>query len=92
MKSLGVTSLFMLESEKLYGTDTLTDRGLSPIADNILMLRYARETGPLERTVTVVKTRGSGHVAGTFGFTIAPGGIRLEEVSSEGSRPATAEK
>jgi circadian clock protein KaiC len=77
LKSLGVTTLFTLESTAMYATDTLTDRGLSPIADNILLLRYAKVNGPLEHSITVVKTRGSAHAPGTFTFRIAAGGIQV---------------
>jgi circadian clock protein KaiC len=78
-KSRGVTSLLMLEADSLYSTETITDRGYSPVADNILMLRYARQPGELRPTLSVVKTRGSPHDRGTYYFAITQGGIRLGE-------------
>ena len=40
-KTLGVTSLLTLESGSLSSMESVTERALSPIADNLLMLRYA---------------------------------------------------
>ncbi|MBI4510855.1 MAG: AAA family ATPase [Deltaproteobacteria bacterium] len=87
-KSLGVTSLFTLESSSMYSTDTLTERGFSPITDNILMLRYQRLPGELRPTLAVVKTRGSSHDWGAYYFSIAKGGIRIGERASDDAASA----
>jgi circadian clock protein KaiC len=76
-KSLGVTSLLTLEAASLHSTDSVTGRGLSPIADNLIMLRYAKEENRLEPTLTVVKTRGSDHDYGSYSVTIGKGGMRV---------------
>jgi circadian clock protein KaiC len=76
-KSLGVTSLLTLEATSLHSTDTVTERGLSPIADNLLMLRYAREESRLGPTLNVVKTRGSDHDYGSYSITLGKGGMRV---------------
>jgi circadian clock protein KaiC len=78
-KALGVTTLLTLESADMYATETITDRRFSPVADNLIVLRYARrrEQDALEQTLTVVKTRGSAHDFGTHPFTIGKGGLRL---------------
>ena len=76
-KTLGVTSLLTLEAASLYPTQSVTDRALSPIADNLLMLRYAKVDNQLAPTLTVIKTRGSTHDRGTYGITIGKGGIRI---------------
>ena len=78
-KRRGVTSLFTLEAGSLYSTDTITERDYSPIADNILMLRYGHELDERRSTLAVVKTRGSPHDRGTYHFSIAKGGIRIGE-------------
>ena len=44
-KTLGVTSLLTLEAASLYSTERVTELGLSPIADNLLMLRYQEAEG-----------------------------------------------
>jgi len=78
-KAAEVTTLLMLEADSLYSTDTVTERGYSPVADNILLLRYAQTERGLTSTVSVVKTRGSAHDWNTYCFSIANGGIRIGE-------------
>jgi circadian clock protein KaiC len=77
-KLLGATSVLVLESESQYSPDFET-AGISAIADNLVMMRYARIKGRLEPRISVVKTRGSAHDLGTRRFTIEPDGIRIEE-------------
>lgn len=76
-KMLGVTSVITLESPSLSLNDMVTERNLSPIADNLLMLRYERTGGQMLPTLTVVKTRGSAHDRGTHPISIGQGGIRV---------------
>jgi circadian clock protein KaiC len=91
-KTLGITSILTLEASSLYATDHVTEMGLSPIADNLLMLRYAQREGRLAPMVTIVKTRGSDHDRGTHALQIAQGGVRVAErlsgavLSSKGGR------
>jgi circadian clock protein KaiC len=83
-KTLGVTTVLTLESPELYSLGSVTERALSPIADNLLMLRYARVENRLLPSLTVVKTRGSAHDRATHFFTIGEGGARIERSASEG--------
>jgi circadian clock protein KaiC len=76
-KALGVTTLLTLESSEMYSSDVLTDRRFSPIADNLIALRYARQAGELRPTLMVVKTRGSAHDFGTHDVIIGDGGVRI---------------
>jgi circadian clock protein KaiC len=78
-KALGVTSLLTLESPAMYSTDSVTDGGFSPVADNIILLRYAQVPGATRPTLAVVKTRGSMHDRATWYFDIAKGGVRITE-------------
>lgn len=88
-KSLGVTSLVTLEAMSLHSTDSVTERGLSPVADNLLMLRYAQEESRIEPRLTVVKTRGSAHDYGSYRITIGKGGLRVgSRVDGPASLPA----
>jgi circadian clock protein KaiC len=86
-KLLGVTSLFTLESTALVAADSVTDQGFSPVADNIILLRYAVRTGEFVPTLTVVKTRSSAHDRATYSVAITKGGMRigdrLEETPSK---------
>ena len=76
-KALDVTSLFTLEASSLYATEIVSERGLSPIADNLVMLRYREVDGEILSMLTVVKTRGSAHDHRTHALSIGAGGVRL---------------
>jgi circadian clock protein KaiC len=77
LRSLGVTSLFTVEARSLFVSETISERGLSPLADNILMLRYIQEAASLVPVLTVVKTRGSGHDRSSHRILIEQGGLKL---------------
>jgi len=53
---------------------------LSTIADAILVLDYAAKEHELERTMRVLKMRGSSHVTEARKLTILPGGLRVEPI------------
>lgn len=93
-KALGVTSLLTLESSSMFSAETVTERGFSPLTDNLLMLRYRQLPGELQPTLTVVKTRGSPHDRGTYEFTISHGGLiigaRID--AARGAQPLADER
>jgi circadian clock protein KaiC len=61
-KSNGVTALFTGEMSGLFGSElTLTGRGVSHIADAILLLRYTEIGGEIRRALAVLAARGSDH-------------------------------
>ncbi len=76
-KLLGITSVLTLEAPSLVSTERVTELGLSPIADNLLMLRYIEKDGQLTPMLTVVKTRGTGHDRRTHAIQVGPGGLRI---------------
>lgn len=84
-KALGVTSLFTLESKSMFVTDSVTDHDFSPVADNLLMLRYVRADDRIDCSLTVVKTRGSAHDRGVHVVEIGKGGIRIGQRIGETS-------
>jgi circadian clock protein KaiC len=101
LRTLGVTSFFTLEARSLFLSDIISERGLSPLADNILMFRYVQEEGRLVPMLTVVKTRGSDHDRASHRISIGEGGMRLggapgaEPPSSKGAkkkRPASSKR
>lgn len=76
-KTLRVTGLVALEAHQLLPGNMRSERNLSPIADNVLLLRY-RDTGTgLVATLTVVKTRGSASKRQTCIITAGKGGMRV---------------
>ncbi|HEX8825103.1 MAG TPA: ATPase domain-containing protein [Archangium sp.] len=77
LRSMGVTSLFTLEARSLFFSDTISERGLSPLADNILMFRYREEAGGLVPMLTVVKTRGSAHDRASHAISLGEGGMQV---------------
>jgi circadian clock protein KaiC len=86
-KTLGITSVITLDSPYLYSTGRVTEQALSPIADNLLMLRYKEVEGRLAPMMTIVKTRGSDHDRGTHSVTVAKGGMRIGPSVSEPPAP-----
>lgn len=89
LKSLGVTSVFTVEASSMHAGEFGTERGFSPIADNLIALRYERAPGELLPLLTVVKTRGSAHDRGIYYITVGRGGVRIGQRISE---PALREK
>jgi circadian clock protein KaiC len=77
LRTLGVTSLFTLEARTLFLSDTVSEQGLAPLADNILVFRYVQEAGVLVPLLTVVKTRGSEHDRASHRILMGEGGLRL---------------
>ena len=88
-KTLGITSVLTLEAASLFSTERVTELGLSPIADNLLMLRYKEAEGRLTPTLTIVKTRGSDHDRGTYAIGVAKGGMRVEAAVRDLPAPRT---
>ena len=82
-KMLGITSLLTLETPSLSSTDQVTELGLSPVADNLLMLRYRQADGRLSPTLTIVKTRGSEHDRRTHAVTVSKGGMQVGPLAAE---------
>jgi circadian clock protein KaiC len=67
----------------LFAISRLTDRTVSHIADNIVLLRYRMNPANLTRDVTVLKTRASTHAPEVKEFQITPQGIHLVNRSSQ---------
>jgi circadian clock protein KaiC len=58
LRLAGVTSVMTLETPELLGSATLGGHGVSPAADNIVLLRYVEMDGRLDRAIVVLKARG----------------------------------
>ncbi len=85
-KSLGITSMLTLEAPSLLSKEHVTEVGLSPIADNLFMLRYATNGVGLAPTITIVKTRGARHDRHTHVLHIRRGGMRVETSEAPNAR------
>jgi circadian clock protein KaiC len=78
LRSHGVVSLYTQEIRELISPDVVLPlRGLSSLAENILLLRYVESTARLSRQLTVVKLRDSGHDERAHELRISEGGATL---------------
>jgi circadian clock protein KaiC len=78
-RASGVTPVMTVEIADLLGTAQLTGRGVSSIADNLIVLRYVEVEAHLERAVFVLKARGTGHTTELCRFVIGDRGARVGE-------------
>jgi circadian clock protein KaiC len=61
-KTRSITALLTAEMGQLFANElTLTGRGVSHIADNIVLIRYTEIDGEILRALTVLSARGSEH-------------------------------
>src|SRR5439155_2826435 len=72
-----VTLVMNQEVPELLGASTLAGGGVSPMAENVLLLRYAEVAASLRRALAVLKVQGSAHDHRLWEFTIGPRGMRL---------------
>ena len=96
-KLLDVTSVLTAESSSLYFESGFIEHEFSPVADNLLMLRYVPIEGELTPALRIVKTRGSAHNRGTHsvhlgkgGCRIAPGPLKSDPVRPPGAKASRA--
>jgi circadian clock protein KaiC len=75
----GVTPLMTMEVAELLGAAQLTGHGVSSTADNLILLRYVEVDGRLERAVSVLKARGTGHTTELRRFMIDGRGAHVGE-------------
>jgi circadian clock protein KaiC len=85
----GVSLLMTSEIPDLFRVQSLSKVGISEIAENVVLLQYVRGSNALRRSVTVLKTRATGHDAHIREFEITRDGIVLGEHLSGGASPAT---
>jgi circadian clock protein KaiC len=78
-RAAGVTPLMTMEVAELLGTAQLTGHGVSSTADNLILLRYVEVDGRLERAVSVLKARGTGHITELRRFLIDSRGAHVGE-------------
>ena len=74
----GVSAMVTLEIPDLFGAERLSDDGVSPLSDNIVLLSYLIDERSIKRTMAVIKTRASRHDPAIRQFIIGSHGIVLE--------------
>jgi circadian clock protein KaiC len=65
---------------------------LSTMADAILVMNYDARGYELDRTMRVIKMRGSGHEQHPRRLMIEPGGLRVEKLSADEAREIESQK
>lgn len=79
LRGRGVGVLATLEVTDLFNVDlTIPLEGVSTAADNIILVRYKRVDGSLQRFVSVIKVRAHSMDPDIRGFTIDPEGVVVE--------------
>jgi circadian clock protein KaiC len=79
LRSRGTTSYLTLDIPKIIGQELdLTDGALAMLAENVALVRYVEYRGRLQRLLSVLKMRSSGHDHTIHTFEIVDGsGIRM---------------
>src|SRR2546427_9624494 len=60
-RAAGATCLMTSEVPEFLGATRLSGHGISPVADNLILMRYLEIDGRLERALSVLKARGIAH-------------------------------
>lgn len=78
LRTAGCTSLFISESEGLYGDQPFVPKAnRSAVGQNMLLLRYAQDGAELRRTIAIMKVRESGFDHRAHSFRITGQGIAI---------------
>jgi circadian clock protein KaiC len=78
-RAQGVTSLLTNEIPELFGTMTLSEHGISFIADNVILLRYVELASQITRAISILKMRGSDHDKSLREYRITSAGLEVLE-------------
>jgi circadian clock protein KaiC len=76
---LGISLLMTHEVAELYDIRYVSEAGLSHLADNVIVLQYAKDTAHVTRTLTVLKTRATKHDHAVRRYEITGEGITLAD-------------
>jgi len=78
--SFALTAILTLETPDLFETHRLSDEEISNMSDNILLLRLTRAQ-PMERTMSIIKTRNSAHDHSERILRITSHGVAVDEAT-----------
>ena len=73
----GVSLMLTFEIPDLYGSNRLSEFGVSHLSDNVVLLQYVRAKSNVKRAMLVLKTRASAHEPEIREFRITREGIVL---------------
>jgi circadian clock protein KaiC len=96
---IGVASILREHGRSALITQTTTGRGddhaapyLSTIADSILTLDYSLHSYDLDRTMRLIKMRGSAHETHPYRLSIAAGGLSVNPMTPEDVQKLSGER
>jgi circadian clock protein KaiC len=84
MKARGITAVFTAVSDSHLGEMEATPMRVSTIADTWIFLSFANRGGERNRTLTIIKSRGTSHSNQMREMLLSVGGIDLADVYSAG--------
>lgn len=79
VKQEQITTLVTMTTQNLLGGSSLSEGHISTLTDVILLLRYAREPGRINRVLSLLKMRGSAHDRTVRGYEISDSGLHIGE-------------
>lgn len=81
LRALDVTTVYSAETSKLFGTEieTAAKVRVSPVVENMILLRYVEVRSQLYRLLSIIKVRDSNYDPMIREFTISDGGIALSK-------------
>lgn len=77
LKHHEITGLFTSNTPLLAGGTSDTEGNISPITDSIILLRYVEMNGEMQRSIAVLKMRGSKHDSSIRKFSITDEGAKI---------------
>ncbi|MGN6795895.1 MAG: RAD55 family ATPase [Streptosporangiaceae bacterium] len=83
----GISLLMTYELADLFNTRSLSDNAVSHLSDNVIMLTYFKDEGSVNRSLSVIKSRASGHDPSIRQFTIDQKGITIGNIVPPRSSP-----
>lgn len=84
LSRMNISVLLINETTALYGEDGLTEKGISYLADNVIVLSYIRERHTQASTINIMKKRLSDFDRRVYRFTVGPKSIDIPGVYQAG--------
>ncbi len=78
LRTSGATTVCTAEAQELFHPQDLVLADISPVAENMLLLRFDETQGRLQRTLSVVKVRQRGFDPAVVPFEITDRGVALQ--------------
>lgn len=75
----GISVVMTQETAEFFGTSQLSERGISHLSDNVVLLHYVAGDTTVNRAITVLKTRGTNHDHTVRHYDITERGMAIGE-------------